>query len=54
MNLCIRVFGLEVLSIDASTETETEYDGSGTTASTFGFTAEVGDDVRLPERYGDE
>lgn len=55
MNITLRVFGLELVSLTASTEdTAEEYDGSGTTASTFGFTAEMGDDVGLPARWGDE
>lgn len=45
MNLSIAMFGLSILDISISTddaEAEAEVDGSGTTASTFGFTAEGG------------
>lgn len=54
-NLTVRIFGLTILEITAATEDAAEeYDGSGTTASTFGFVAEMGDDVGLPARWGEE
>lgn len=58
MRFALRFLGLELLSIEASTDETPEYDtardlSGGTTASTpVGFTArwELTDDAELPER----
>lgn len=47
MRFSLRVFGLEVLAVDASTDAEAEdeeYDGSGVTSATpISFVASTGD-----------